>query len=380
LGRVILATADITAQKEAERIVRQSQEKIEDLINSIDGIVWECDTSETFKLLYMSRKVKEILGYTPEEWAADDHFWEKHIHPDDKEMCTTVLNTVAREKKRMDFEYRMMHKDGSVVWIQDFMNVNYNDDRPMTIRGIMIDVTRTKQVEQALNASLDLVTEQKKRLMNFSYIVSHNLRSHAANIKSIVGFIETADTDQEREEMVAMLRTVSNALNETMENLNDLVNIQTNVALHIEPIYPRQYVVQTVKALSEQIESKSVTVHNNIPDDAVLSYNPAYFDSIVLNFISNGIRYAHPGRIPVISVDWAQENGKKRLTVSDNGVGIDLEKYGDKLFGMYKTFHGNADAKGIGLFMTKSQIEAMGGTVSVESEPGKGTAFTVTFN
>jgi hypothetical protein len=67
------------------------------------------------------------------------------------------------------------------------------------------------------------------------------------------------------------------------------------------------------------------------------------------------------------------------LNVSDNGIGIDMKKNGDKLFGMYKTFNNNPDARGIGLFITKNQIDAMGGKVEVESELGKGTSFKIYF-
>ena len=74
---------------------------------------------------------------------------------------------------------------------------------------------------------------------------------------------------------------------------------------------------------------------------------------------------------------WKEEDGRVFFTVSDNGLGIDMEKHGDKLFGMYKTFHGNENSKGIGLFITKNQIESMGGSIEAESEPGKGTTFKI---
>jgi len=378
LERVIISTEDITAQKESERIIVNSQQRVEDLINSIDGVVWECD-AETFKLTFISKKVEDILGYTPEEWAADLEFWENHIHPEDKEMCINVLHAVAKENRRQDFEYRIIAKDGSIVWIQDFMNVSFENGKPAMVRGIMIDITKTKVAEEDLSNSLELVTEQKKRLMNFSYIVSHNLRSHTANIQSIITLIEEADNDEERNEMITMLKTVSASLNETMINLNDLVNIQANVTLAIEALNLKHYIENTENVLSEQIDSKQVAIINNVPNDVTVNYNPAYLESILLNLVSNAIRYSHPDRKPVITIDWLQEAGKNVLQVSDNGIGIDLKKNGEKLFGMYKTFNGNADARGIGLFMTRSQVEAMDGKITVESEPGIGTTFKIWF-
>src|SRR5690606_11871686 len=106
----------------------------------------------------------------------------------------------------------------------------------------MIDITKNKESEKDLNDSLELVNEQKKRLMNFSYIVSHNLRSHAANIQSILTLIDSADSEEEKNEMLGMLNTVSRSLNDTMIHLNDLVNVQTNVTLVVDTLELRTYV------------------------------------------------------------------------------------------------------------------------------------------
>ncbi|HZJ20457.1 MAG TPA: ATP-binding protein [Pricia sp.] len=107
---------------------------------------------------------------------------------------------------------------------------------------------------------------------------------------------------------------------------------------------------------------------------------PAYLDSIFLNLFTNSIKYSSPERTPVIKIVSAQIKDKTVLTFSDNGLGIDLKRHGDKLFGMYKTFHRNKDAKGIGLFITKNQIEAMNGCIEVESTVDVGTTFKLYFD
>ena len=100
-------------------------------------------------------------------------------------------------------------------------------------------------------------------------------------------------------------------------------------------------------------------------------------ESILYNLISNAIRYKHPERKPLITIKLYIENNKEALEISDNGIGIDLDKNGDKIFGMYKTFSSNLDSKGIGLFITKNQINAMGGTITVTSKVNLGTTFKV---
>src|SRR5690606_23325295 len=213
--------------KEAQRIILNSQQRIESLINTIDGIVWEADYN-SYEFTFVNKKAEDITGYPVAEWLYDAAFWAEKIHPDDRERAVSFCKENAQVRQQYDLEYRMIAKDGSIIWLRDIVNVVYQDGKPVSLKGIMIDITKNKESEKDLNDSLELVNEQKKRLMNFSYIVSHNLRSHAANIQSILTLIDSADSEEEKNEMLGMLNTVSRSLNDTMIHLNDLVNVQTN--------------------------------------------------------------------------------------------------------------------------------------------------------
>lgn len=368
---------DVTGRKAAERVAEDYQHRVESLINAIDGIVWESDP-HTFHFTFISEKSIDILGYTPDEWLNSETFWADHIHTEDRDWVVKYCMNCTRKQEQHDFEYRMVAKDGRVVWLRDIVNIVSEQGKPVLLRGIMIDITKHKQAERALNHSFDLVNEQNKRLLNFSYIVSHNLRSHTSNIQAISTLIETASTEEERGEMVDLLKTVATALNETLVNLNKVVNIQTNINVIVEPINLRRYIDNTLDVLHEQIVLKNANIINRVTDDIVVNYNPAYLESILLNFIFNAIRYSHPYRIPVIELSCHQED-KLVLQISDNGIGMDLQKYGDELFGMYKTFNGNPDSRGVGLFISKNQIDAMGGRVVVDSVVDKGTTFKIYF-
>ncbi|MGZ9736389.1 PAS domain S-box protein [Flavobacterium sp. GNP002] len=376
LERIIVSTEDITERKISENIILQSQQRIESLINTIDGIVWECD-AKTFNFNFISQKVEKILGYTAEEWLESKTFWVDHIHPEDRKWTTDYCTSKTKENLNHDFEYRMIAKNGAVVWLRDIVNVISKNDQPLSLRGIMIDITTTKEAEKDLNDSFNLVTEQNKRLLNFSYIVSHNLRSHTSNIASIMSLIESSESEEEKDEMIQLLKSVSNSLNETMIHLNEVINIRTNIGLVSESLNLKHYLETVQRVLSEQINSKGVSISTIMPDDVMINYNPAYLESILYNIISNSIRYSHPERKPIIIIKWINDDENKILQISDNGVGIDLVKNADKIFGMYKTFTNNADSKGIGLFITKNQIDAMGGNITVESEPNVGTTFKI---
>jgi signal transduction histidine kinase len=177
--------------------------------------------------------------------------------------------------------------------------------------------------------------------------------------------------------MVQLLKTVSDSLNETMVHLNEVINIRTNIGLVSQSIDLKQYIDTAQNVLTEQITLNEVSITTTIPMNVMVNYNPAYLESILYNIISNSIRYRHPQRKPEILIEWFLENDMNVLQISDNGVGIDLVKNADKIFGMYKTFSNNPDSRGIGLFITKNQIEAMGGTIAVESQPNIGSTFKI---
>ena len=115
----------------------------------------------------------------------------------------------------------------------------------------------------------------------------------------------------------------------------------------------------------------------DVDKDLELKVIPAYWESVLLNLTSNALKYRSPERKARIRISNEREGNYQVLSVQDNGLGIDLTRYGDKIFGMYKTFHQNEDARGIGLFITKNQIEAMGGKIESQSEVGLGSQFKV---
>lgn len=376
LERMIISTEDITFRKKHETIILESRQKIESLINTIDGIVWEFDVIVSVTT-FVSKKVEQILGYTSQEWLSDPNFWKNHIHPEDRKWVLEFSSLKTHELSNHDFEYRMIAKNGKSVWLRDMVNIVSENGKAISLHGIMIDITKSKKTENDLNNSFDLVSKQNERLLNFSYIISHNLRSHTSNIGSIVTLLQEAETEQEKEQMMELLISVSNMLNETMSHLNEVINIRTNIDLVTEPLNLKESIENVMKVFSKQIISEDVTIFNHIPEDLVINYNPAYLESILYNIISNAIRYGHTERKTIITIKWITKKNKKILEISDNGIGIDLVKNANKIFGMYKTFNDDTSSKGVGLFITKNQIEAMGGTITVESEPNVGTTFKI---
>lgn len=320
--------------------------------------------------------------YELEETSVDmltEVFYKKY-HPEDLEKFKTELEIATEKDTGFNYVHRIINNDESIRYLSGICEtIKDGRGKVIGIKGTVQDITDRKNAEIELSNSFDVVREQNKRLLNFSHIVSHNLRSHAGNMHSLLRLYEAAKSKEEKEGMIERMKTVSGLLNETMSHLQEVVSVQNNVGLGVEPLNLHGYINQAKAVLSEQISLKKAVIKNNVPKKTIVNYNPAYLESIILNFLSNAIKYSHPDRKPLILFDYIKDKDKAILQITDNGIGIDLERHGSKLFGMYKVFHTNKDARGMGLFISKNQIEAMGGKVKVESEVDKGSTFSIYF-
>lgn len=253
-----------------------------------------------------------------------------------------------------------------------------SEDTPVYVSAAIRDVTEKKQLLDKLQKSEAQLHEQNERLNNFAHIVSHNLRSYAGNFQIMLQLFEDA-TPSESADIMSHLKKTSAALVDTIQDLDKVVSVQSFRREQLEKVNMKRCLEKITEILKPEIDRHEVTIEDHIADETELEYIPAYLESILFNLLSNSIKYRDPARKPVITIRSVVNNSKLVLEVSDNGLGIDLARHGEKLFGMYKTFHGNKDAKGVGLFITRKQVEALGGRIEVQSEPGKGTTFKIFF-
>ncbi len=166
----------------------------------------------------------------------------------------------------------------------------------------------------------------------------------------------------------------------TLQELVTALKIKEDTDRRIEPIHLKQIYSKVSGLFASQIRESHAKITANFDQVPTLPYNRMYMESIFQNLIGNALKFRSPDRSPDIAVTAVLENGIPVIYFSDNGVGIDLQKHGHKLFGLHKTFHRHPDAHGVGLFLTKTQIEALSGEITVESEVDRGTVFKVTFN
>lgn len=372
---------DTTDRKKVEQDLEESKKRLQfALEGSQDGVWdWNVKTNETF----YSNESKSMLGFETLDSFETADFWNERVHPDDREAYYRDIQDHFNGKTPFyTNEHRIQCKDGSYKWILDRGKVITRDKEGQALRviGTHSDINHQKKREADFKQTIGVIESQNERLINFAHIVSHNLRSYSGNFESLLKMTKETDDVVEKLEYFTYLEDVSKGLSETIVHLNEIVAVQTSLKDNVKSFNLNAFITKTTQILQGEIHSKKAIVENLVPADLHIQYNPAYLESILLNLISNGLKYAHRERRPIVKIDTIVLADQVILRLSDNGIGLDLDKFGNRLFGMYQTFHGNEDAKGIGLFLTKNQLTAMGDDICVRSAVGEGSTFQITFN
>jgi len=369
---------DITTIKKLELELRDSEIKFRGLLESAADAVVVLDKDGFITIV--NTQFKKIFGYTSEEICGKnvevlmpERFREHH-----RKFREMYYGSPAPRQMGLGLELVGLTKDGTEIPV-DIRLGPIETKEGLLVSAAIRDMSWKVKKEKQLKQSAEIISNQNKLLLNFAYIVSHNLRNYSNNLTSVLNLLHNAKLEQEKHQYMDYLMKISNGLASTLDNLNELVEVQSKSSLELHAINLHDYINRCIDSFAIEIKSKGVTIKNEVDKSLVINYNDAYLESIIYNLISNAIKYRQPGRLPLIEVSNFYLDNYLVLKFKDNGRGIDLEKYGNKLFGMYKTFHGNPDAKGIGLFLTKYQVESLGGHIDVTSEVGVGTTFNIYF-
>lgn len=328
---------------------------------------------------YWDQQTRRILEY-PEDYIPSIRNGLKYFADEHKPFAKQNFLGCGFKGKSFNVEIKMLTKNGREFWAKALGKPVFNDQKEIVgIRGVFQNIDTSKTKELNLLRTSNIIASQNKRLFNFAHIVSHNLRSHTSNLTLIVELIESFDNIEEKLDLINNVGDITKSLNETIEHLNEVVTIQTSTNKSKVSVNFNTILNQVKASISHILIRDKTTLISNFSELEHIDYIPAYLESILLNLITNGIKYKHPDRDPEITIKTFVENSKSFLTISDNGIGINLKKYRNKLFGMYNTFHYNKDAVGIGLFITKNQVEALNGKITVNSEVNIGTTFKIEF-
>ena len=224
------------------------------------------------------------------------------------------------------------------------------------------------------------LTKNNIELKQFSYITSHNLRAPLTNMIGILSLLDTTYIQDKRvNQLIDGLKASTYKLNETMTDLVKVLIIKENTNLGLSKVYFKSVLAVVLKSAENIIHSSNTIIETDFSEAESVSFSKAYLESILMNLISNAIKFKLPEIRPKIKIWTSISNQCVQLNIADNGLGMDWEKVKHKVFGMYQRFHNNLESKGMGLFLVYAQVNALGGSINLSTEIDKGSTFTITF-
>jgi len=377
--RMIGAMQDITQRKEEERRLKLLETVI---TNTNDGVViTDSNSSEVRipRILFVNEAFTRMTGFDYLEAVGKsplDFFGEKSNKAEIDRLANCISKKVACEMETIAYK-----KNGDTFWLRMSMIPNFNSEGEHTHWiSMQRDISERKRQEKEKEQLITELTQNNKDLRQFSYITSHNLRAPLSNLTGLLRILE--EIPIENEELSTILdgfRKSTHHLNETVADLGRVVIIRDNPSIEKQDIVIRESWANVTNQIDRIIENSNATLNLQIEGSGILHINKAYFESILLNLLTNAIKYRSPERSPNIDILFSENEISVQLIFRDNGIGIDLEKYKDKIFGLYQRFHNYPDSKGLGLYLVKSQIESMGGSIEIDSKINEGTQFTIQF-
>lgn len=382
LGLSVAAT-NIDDRKHAEQLLQESNERYQLATKATNDIIWDWDIPAD--KMYRSDNYGGLFGYVSAGDNLYEESWDLLIHPEDRERVLSRLDQTINNPTEIlwEDEYRHFKKSGEIAYIQDRGYIVHDDSgKPIRMVGAMRDITDSKVAELEKDKITSELISKNKDLEQFAYIVSHNLRAPVANIMGTTELLEQGELpENERMELLSGLKFSISKLDSVIKDLNHVLQAKQGLYKQKEEVYFEELVKDIIRSIQDVYDREEVSIQTDFESVNKVITIKSYLYSIFYNLILNSIKYRNPKISPVIEISSCIQNDELVLTLKDNGLGFDLKKHGDYVFGLYKRFHQNKniEGKGMGLFMVKTQVESLGGTIDLKSQPNQGAEFIISF-
>ncbi|MFI5196679.1 MAG: PAS domain S-box protein [Chitinophagales bacterium] len=348
------------------------------------------------KWLDVNKAMCDLTGYTKEELL--ELSYPDITYIDDRKIDKELINQMLRQEiTTYTIEKRFVSKKKKIILASLTLSLVWNsDDTPKFFIAQAVDITTKKELENEIkrkNTELEATRisfiNKIHQLEELNHIIAHNLRGPAGNINMLSEALlaqskggayaksNPLSNAFTQEEALGFIRDSSNSL---MNSLQTLMQI-SEIKLNMDVPYNDCDVTATINDITAQLYNIIYEKHAVIKSDIQVKfarYPKAYLESILYNLISNALKYSHDDIAPEIIITTRLCNDRVQIIVKDNGIGIDLMKYGDRVFNLNGVFHDGYDSKGVGLYITKTHVESFGGSIEVHSAPNEGSEFIVT--
>jgi len=365
---------DITSFKKNQEALRISEETFRgNFENAAIGMALIDTLGNLYKV---NDKLCEMLGYTNEELL--NKKLKEITHPKDfKNDTESLKKVISKEISNYKTQKRYLTKDNEVLQIIVAISVVRDTSGDVLyFVAQLVDITQIKKVESEMKTLLDIANSQNNKLMDFAHIVSHNLRSHSSGLIGLLDVVANEIPGISDNEYFNLTNQGANNLHNTIEELSKIISITLDKS-ELKFVKLRQSIETSINLLSDEISKTGIRIDNKVDKDLKIWGLSKYIENIAYNLISNAIKYKSDKRDSYLKIYSEISNDTVDLFFEDNGIGIDLERNEDRVFQMYKTFHTHGVSRGVGLYVTKKQVESMNGQIEVESKVDVGTTFKI---
>ncbi|HLO15000.1 MAG TPA: ATP-binding protein, partial [Anaerolineales bacterium] len=397
LARLVPAIERELRDAETRRSHREAESRYRLLVEQLPIIVYVNPVDKIENTIYVSPQIQTVLGYKPEEWLADPEFWQKRIHPEDRETVLKNVEQSDRASMSLDMEYRMLARDGHVVWFQD-QTVLVRDDKgqPLYWQGLKIDITKRKQAEdeiRKLNAELERRVEERTTELEralrakdeFLANMSHELRTPLNAVLGLSESLAEQTSGPLNEKQQKYVTTISESGYHLLSLINDILDLAKiesgQIVLNVNEVDLRQACQASLRMINELAHKKRQQVTSEI-DDSIGSIwaDERRLKQVLVNLLSNAVKFTPEAGKLGLEVYGDRQEKTIRFTVWDNGIGIsesDLPRLFQPFVQLDSGLARETAGTGLGLVLVAQMVRLHGGSVTVESQPGKGSRFTV---
>jgi PAS domain S-box-containing protein len=395
-------TRDISERKEYIKKIKESEARFRyaSLATSDSIYDWNVQTNHVWR-----NETYQKLFCPGEPIGTDDEWFASRLHPDDRDrVVETVGQALAGTNEIWEGEYRFRRADGEFSIVRDSGYIIRNEKGvAKRIIGAMTDITERRKFEKALREANDnlenkvlertaeladkneILRANYEELMrlnddldSFVHAASHDLKVPIVNMEALTMLLEKDKGLGERSLIVLdKMKTAISRVTKTIGSLSEATKARKNLYDDIESVSFARILDEILDDIAEVVVSANATIFKDFSAVDSVVFSKSGLRSILYNFVTNGVKYRDPNRKPVVNITTAIEGEFVVITIADNGLGINLEKHGKKLFAIFKRLHDHVEGTGVGLYLVKRIVDNNGGKIEVESELGVGTTFKI---
>ena len=386
LVRLEGALVDITKRKRAEEQLRQTEIRYRTLVEQLPAVTFIDRAVGSEGSLYVSPQVEAMLGYTQEEWIAG-RLWRERLHPDDREQVLASDERFEARGDPVDEEYRLLAKDGSVVWVrEETVLVRDEGGEPLYVQGIMTDVTKRKRAEEEMRGAREAAEAASRAKSEFLANMSHEIRTPMNGVIGMTGLLLDTDLAPEQREFAETVRISANNLLTIINDILDFSKIEAGkLDLEVIDFDLRDTVEEALGLFAEQAHTKKLELASVIQPalPRILRGDPGRLTQVLTNLLGNAVKFTEVGDV-VLRVTLLNETNSEalvRFSIADTGIGLTVEQR-SRLFQAFTQADASTTRRfggtGLGLAISKQLVDMMGGEIGVDSEQGVGSNFWFT--